>query len=108
MSQTCGVYEDAGLTADRFERLAARVETSGEQSPIPVRSPITEEQIGTIPACTDDDVTAAVERAREAQSSWAIASVESRAAVLERFGDIFFEYRGVLLAIAQLDTGQVR
>ena len=101
MAQTSGVYERSRLPADRFERLAARVETNGEQSPIPVRTPITETEIGTIPACTDDDVTAAAARAREAQSKWAATPVESRAAVLERFGDLVFEHRDELLDIVQ-------
>jgi acyl-CoA reductase-like NAD-dependent aldehyde dehydrogenase len=42
----------------------------------------TEEVIGTIPACTPDDVDLAVRAAREAFDSWSVTSREERAALL--------------------------
>ena len=108
MAQTSGAYEQSRLTPDRLARLATRVETGGDRPSIPVQTPITDTEIGTIPACSDDDIVAAVDRARQAQSAWAETPVESRAEIIERFGDLVDEHRDNLLDIVQLETGKVR
>ncbi|THE66505.1 succinate-semialdehyde dehydrogenase (NADP(+)) [Salinadaptatus halalkaliphilus] len=105
---TVGTLEDAGVSGDTLETLSARVRTTGNQDEITVRTPITDEPIGSVPACTATDVTTAVERARRAQSNWASRSVAERAAVIERFGDLVAEYREWLLDVVQLETGKAR
>ncbi|ELZ08429.1 succinic semialdehyde dehydrogenase [Halovivax asiaticus JCM 14624] len=106
---------DTGLSPARFERLAecvggstGRADGSTEHQSIAVRTPISDEAIGTIPAYESADVAAAVERARRAQSSWAAMPVEDRAAVIERFGDLVAANRDELLDIVQLETGKAR
>ena len=108
MAQTSGAYEQSRLTPDRLARLATRVETGGDRPSLPVYTPITDAEIGTIPACTDDDIVAAVDRARAAQKEWVETPVESRAEIIERFGDLVVEHRDNLLDIVQLETGKVR
>ena len=54
------------------------VEPSGAE-PIEVVNPTTEETIGTIPACSPEDVDRAVAAAREAFESWSQTSREERA-----------------------------
>ena len=108
MAQTSDIYGNTRLAPGDMERLAARVVTSGDRSSIGVETPITESEIGSVPACTAADVATAVDRARGAQPEWAATPVESRVAVLERFGDLVFDHRDDLLDTVQLETGKVR
>ncbi|HEX6780742.1 MAG TPA: aldehyde dehydrogenase family protein [Solirubrobacterales bacterium] len=57
------------------------VEPSGAE-PIEVVNPTTEEVIGTIPACSDEDADRAVEAARAAFESWGRTSRQERAGYL--------------------------
>ncbi|RQG98058.1 succinic semialdehyde dehydrogenase [Natrarchaeobius chitinivorans] len=107
-SATASTFDDVGLSADMLEALSTRVETTGGRDAISVRTPVTDEPIGTVPACTAPDVAAAVDRARRAQSSWASRPVSERAAILERFGDLVSDHRDWLLDIVQLETGKAR
>jgi len=95
------------VSAARLSSLAERVPADGSDS-ILVSAPATDEPLGTVPVCTVADVEAAVERAREAQSTWAETSVDERAAVLERFGDLVLDERKPLLDLLQLETGKSR
>lgn len=70
------------LSAHAVDRLRSGVTTVGDRETLTVRSPYTDEPVGTMPACEPPDVAAAVERAREAQTAWAARPVEERAAVL--------------------------
>ncbi|MDQ2051786.1 succinic semialdehyde dehydrogenase [Natronolimnohabitans sp. A-GB9] len=110
MARTTGppVYGETGLAPDHLTDLASRIEPTGDRSPIPVRTPITDDEIGTVPSCTAADVERVAERARAAQSSWAETPIETRAAVLERFGDLVSDRRTELLDIVQLETGKAR
>lgn len=110
MSQTTEptVLGETTVSSELLERLTARIETSGDRPSIEVRTPVSDAVVATVPACSTDDVAAAVDRAREAQSAWADRSVEERAAVLERFGDLVADHRETLLDIVQLETGKAR
>ncbi|HEY3492904.1 MAG TPA: aldehyde dehydrogenase family protein, partial [Solirubrobacterales bacterium] len=57
------------------------VEPSGSE-PIEVVNPTTEEVIGTIPACSQEDADRAVAAAREAFEAWSQTSREERAGYL--------------------------
>ncbi|WP_115864869.1 succinic semialdehyde dehydrogenase [Halorussus litoreus] len=107
------------VTADRLSRLAASVPTEaasrgegGSEAPdrgeIAIEAPFSGETIGTIPACAPEDVDAAVERAREAQTAWADRDPESRADLLLRFHDLVLDHREELLDFAQLESGKAR
>ncbi|AFZ71693.1 succinic semialdehyde dehydrogenase [Natronobacterium gregoryi] len=110
MGQTSGpqIFAETTLAARRLERLSARIEAPGERSSLEVRTPVTDEAIGSVPACTANDVSAAVERARSAQSGWERATIDERAAILERFGDLVLDRREELLDLVQLETGKSR
>ncbi|UPV76613.1 succinic semialdehyde dehydrogenase (plasmid) [Halorussus limi] len=92
----------------RFSRLAASVPTDGDRPEIRVEAPYSGETIGTIPAGTDADVRAAVERAREAQRSWADRPVPDRAEIVLRFHDLVLDRRAELLDVVQLESGKAR
>ncbi|WP_137286102.1 succinic semialdehyde dehydrogenase [Halorussus salinisoli] len=91
-----------------LSRLASSVPTEGDRPEIPVEAPYSGETIGTIPAGTPADVSAAVERAREAQRAWADRGVSDRAEVVRRFHDLVLDRRAELLDVTQLETGKAR
>lgn len=110
MAQTSGsrIVEETTLESGHLEHLAARIETSDDRSSLEVRTPVTDEAIGAIPACTRDDVAGAVERARSAQNNWEQVTVDERAAIIQRFGDLVLKRREELLDVVQLETGKAR
>jgi acyl-CoA reductase-like NAD-dependent aldehyde dehydrogenase len=60
--------------------------TNGKPSgqTVEVHNPATGELIGTVPACTPEEVTAAVDRARLAQPAWEALGFEGRGRILRR------------------------
>ncbi|WIV66392.1 succinic semialdehyde dehydrogenase [Natrialbaceae archaeon AArc-T1-2] len=102
------ILDETRLSSGRLENLSARVETTGGRESISVCAPATDDEIGTIPACTATDVEVAASRARSAQSAWAETPVEQRASILRRFGDLVSERREALLDLVQLETGKSR
>ena len=104
---TASVRADAGVSDGELERLAGRVDTEGSET-ITVRAPATDEEIGTVPSCTPEDVEAAVERARRAGAAWAETPIEERADVLRRFGALALDRRSSLLDLIQLETAKAR
>ncbi|MFP8953630.1 succinic semialdehyde dehydrogenase [Natrialbaceae archaeon A-arb3/5] len=110
MERTSGsrIITETTLESGRLERLAARIETAGDRLSLEVRTPVTDDPIGAVPACTTDDVAAAVKRARSAQADWEQATVDERTAILERFGDLVLKRRAELLDVVQLETGKSR
>ena len=110
MPSTTGppVFAGTGLSKSSLDALARRVESPNVRTRIAVRAPMTDEEIGTVPALDSEHVDRAVERARNAQAEWETVPIETRAAVLERFGDIVENHRDELLDIIQLETGKTR
>src|SRR6056297_1323816 len=94
--------------ADRLAALREGITAVDERDEIPVEAPATGEQIGAIPACTDEDVAAATERAREAQDDWAERPIEERVAVIDRFHDLLLDRREDVLDLVQVETGKSR
>ncbi|WP_254532248.1 succinic semialdehyde dehydrogenase [Natrinema gelatinilyticum] len=90
-----------------LSKLSDRVDSDGAET-IDVRAPATDAVIGSIPDCTEADVERAVERARNAQSSWAETSVDERSKRIDRFGDLVLKHRAELLDCLQLETGKSR
>ena len=70
----------------QFEELSRRVISSGNGSR-EVIAPATGEPLGTVPESTPDDVTEAVDTAREKQAQWAEVPVETRATIIEQFSE---------------------
>ncbi|MFB6071339.1 MAG: succinic semialdehyde dehydrogenase [Halobacterium sp.] len=94
--------------ADRLADLRRDLVVTGERARIPVEAPYTGETVAEIPAGSEADVTAAVERARDAQADWAARPVAERVAVLDRYADRVLDARDALLDVAQLETGKSR
>jgi RHH-type proline utilization regulon transcriptional repressor/proline dehydrogenase/delta 1-pyrroline-5-carboxylate dehydrogenase len=72
----------------------------------PVVSPIDGKAIGRVREGDDAVASAAMAAAQAGFSGWAAASIETRAAVLERAGDLIEAYRGRLIALLQAEGGK--
>ncbi|WP_233265051.1 succinic semialdehyde dehydrogenase [Halomarina oriensis] len=96
-------------TSTELDRLTTLVTTDdGERDSLVVEAPFTAEPLGTVPACTPDDVDLALRRARVAQREWNDRSFEERAAIVERFGGLVWDHREELLDLLQLEGGKAR
>jgi len=102
------VLDETRFSPPRLETLADRVATTDDRPTLAVRTPVTDDPVGAVPRCTEEDVAAAVERAREGGSAWADRPIEERAATLERFADLVTDRRAELLDVVQLETGKAR
>jgi RHH-type proline utilization regulon transcriptional repressor/proline dehydrogenase/delta 1-pyrroline-5-carboxylate dehydrogenase len=72
----------------------------------PVTSPIDGKIIGTVQEGDQAIVAAALSAAQAAFRSWSASSVEDRANVLERAGDLIEQNRGRLIAVLQKEGGK--
>ncbi len=101
------IVAETSLSSNRLVALSNRVTTDGDDT-IAVHAPATDTEIGTVPACSEADVAAAVDRARSAQADWADRPVAERAEIVDRFGELVLDARAELLDILQLETGKSR
>ena len=90
------------------DALSKRVVTVGPRDEIEVEQPFTGGRLGTTPACTAEDVEAAIERAREAQRAWARTSFAQRRAILLRYHDLVLDRQDEILDLLQLESGKAR
>ena len=94
---------------DETDRLAARVAVPADgREALTVTSPLTGAVLGEVRVGTEDDVVAAVERARRAQQAWAATPVRDRAAVLLRYHDLVLDRQDELLDLIQAENGKAR
>mgnify|MGYP005851853675 CR=1 FL=1 len=91
----------------QLEALSRRVISSGNGSR-EVIAPATGEPLGTVPESTPDDVTEAVDTAREKQAQWAEVPVETRATIIEQFSEVMLAHRAEVLDTLQAETGKSR
>lgn len=75
---------------------------------IPVYAPFTGVELGRIPACTRNDVDAAVDRARAAQPAWEALPIAGRRRILLRFHDLLLDRQNEVLDLIQQETGKAR
>ncbi|MGB9987142.1 succinic semialdehyde dehydrogenase [Salarchaeum japonicum] len=92
----------------RLAALREGITRVDDRPTFPVEAPFTGERIADVPACTEADVAAAVEQAREAGAAWAARPVDERAAVLSEFHDLVLDRQDDLLDLMQLETGKTR
>jgi RHH-type transcriptional regulator, proline utilization regulon repressor / proline dehydrogenase / delta 1-pyrroline-5-carboxylate dehydrogenase len=71
-----------------------------------VRSPIDGQRIGTVEEGDETIVDAAMSAAQDGYPAWSVTPVETRAAALERAGDLIEQNRGRLIALLQLEGGK--
>jgi succinate-semialdehyde dehydrogenase/glutarate-semialdehyde dehydrogenase len=90
------------------ERLAARVLTGGSRERQPVHAPFTGQLVGSVPVCTEEDVTRAAARARRAQQRWAQTTQRERRRIFLRYHDLVLDRQREILDLVQFETGKAR
>ncbi|MFT4903650.1 MAG: succinate-semialdehyde dehydrogenase/glutarate-semialdehyde dehydrogenase [Natronomonas sp.] len=89
--------------------LESGVTTSGVvEERFDVEAPFRGTVVGQLPACDDDDIEAAFDRAEQGQKAWEERSIEERAEVFKRYHDLVIDHTEDLLDIVQLESGKAR
>ena len=73
-----------------------------------IRAPFTGEILGAVPICTAEDVQIALQRARDAQRSWAQTRMSERKAIFLRYHDLILKHQEELLNLLQVESGKNR
>lgn len=92
---------------DRLSALAAIADPDARARKT-IAETFTGTALGSVPVGTADDVAAAFDKAKAAQSRWAVRSAKERAAVLERYRELVVEQREFLMDVIQAETGKAR
>ncbi len=79
-----------------------------ERQEIPCSDPATGEHLGTVPVDGEQEVHAAVARARRAQSAWAKTTFDERRRVLRALLDYTVEHKDDICEAIQRDAGKTR
>src|SRR5271166_1823658 len=90
------------------ERVETAAGASGARRRLRLRNPATLDPIGEIEVQTEQDVRAAVERARKAQPGWAALRFADRARYLKRAVAILLERQDDFLDVILRETGKPR
>jgi acyl-CoA reductase-like NAD-dependent aldehyde dehydrogenase len=95
------------LSSELFTRLGRGVAASGTER-TEILEVFTGRPLTSLPVSTPDDVAAAVERGRRAQSSWAATPVARRTAIIARWVQEVGRHRETILDLLQAETGKAR
>jgi len=91
-----------------LDRLAGRAVTAGPRELVPIEMPATGGILGHVPHGTADDVAAAADAARAAQSGWGSRPAARRSQVLLRFASLLLDRQDEVLDLIQLENGKAR
>ncbi|MFF1259997.1 MULTISPECIES: succinic semialdehyde dehydrogenase [unclassified Streptomyces] len=80
----------------------------GSAEPVTAVAPFDLAPIAAVPACTPQDVTAAVAGARADQPEWAGTPLRRRAVVVLAFHDLLLERQDQVIDLIQWETGKAR
>ncbi|MBS9402729.1 NAD-dependent succinate-semialdehyde dehydrogenase [Halomonas sp. TRM85114] len=76
------------------------------QAVIDVTNPATNEQLGTVPKLSKDEVSAAIDAADRAFPLWKVKTAKQRASILRRWFDLCMEHQEDLAHILTLEQGK--
>ena len=96
------------VTAQEIERLSERVHTGGERERMKIEQPFTGKPLGTVPKCNEEDVAAAIKRAKDVQREWRKTSFADRKRILLRYHDVVLSHQDELLDLLQIESGKAR
>ena len=88
--------------------LDGTVTLAGARDRSVVRAPFSGEAIGSVPACTADDVALAAERAHVAQRAWAETPLARRRTIFLRYHDLLLDRQEEWLDLVQIEGGKAR
>ena len=96
------------IDRERIEGLVTHAAAAGKAPSVPVRMPFTGEVLACLPAADEQDVDAAVTRARTAQPPWNSRGFAGRGRILLHFHDLLLQRQAEVLDLIQLETGKAR
>lgn len=76
------------------------------QAQIVVRNPATQEMVGAAPVFSEQEIQAAVERARAAQTPWAATPISAQLAILRRFQHLLVEEKNKIASVITAESGK--
>ncbi len=79
---------------------------NGHREMLTIKNPVTEEELGSIPVLTADDIRAAVERARAAQPMWQALGARQRGRLINRWKDMIWQDQKNCMAVIRRETGK--
>ncbi|MFK8048704.1 MAG: aldehyde dehydrogenase family protein [Halioglobus sp.] len=84
------------------------IESSDARRHLQMRSPINMEPTGELICANEDDVAAAIQKARKAQPVWAKTSMKHRREIIERALKIVLEKQDEIIDTVVMETGKAR
>jgi succinate-semialdehyde dehydrogenase/glutarate-semialdehyde dehydrogenase len=84
------------------------IESNDSRRHLQLRSPVTLEPTGELVCANEEDVAAAITRARAAQPGWAATSMKERGAIVERALKIVLERQDEIIDTVVAETGKAR
>ncbi len=84
------------------------IESTDSRRHLQLRSPVTLEPTGELVCANEEDVAAAITRARAAQPAWAATSMKERGAIVERALKIVLERQDEIIDTVVAETGKAR
>jgi len=82
------------------------IDSPGPRRRLRLRSPVTLEPIGELECASEEDVRAALERARKAQPAWGELPVDERAVYLQRVSEVLLEKQDLVMQTVLRETGK--
>ena len=96
------------VTAEFLRALEGRVDVPPDRPALAIIAPFTQDEIGSVPIATADDVRTAVDRARKVGEQWAALPINDRARIVGRFHDLLIDRADLALDLVQLEAGKAR
>ena len=96
------------VTAEFLRTLEERVDVPSDRPQLAIVAPFTQDEIGSVPIATADDVGTAVDRARRVGEQWAALPVDDRARIVGRFHDLLIDRADLAIDLVQLEAGKAR
>jgi len=84
------------------------IESNDSRRHLQLRSPVTLEPTGELICANEEDVAAAISKARVAQTAWAKTSMEERAVIVERALKVVLERQDEIIDTVVNETGKAR
>ncbi len=79
---------------------------NGHREMLTIKNPVTEEELGSVPVLTSDDIRAAVDRARAAQPMWQALGARQRGRLITRWKDMIWKDQKNCMAVIRRETGK--
>ena len=100
--------QDTTLAADVRRALqACGVDLTTLSGELEARSPLTGEVLTSLPTTSDANVTAAIDKAHQAFTSWREVPAPVRGNVVKRWGELLTEHKEDLAVLVQAEAGKI-